>query len=320
MTLEQIKELAAQAKTLQMRYTELYRLGEDREAIKVEREYLEARRKVIDAVSSEVRRKRAVPLAEIKRRVKERPKKPRYETGIRSLDRELVPPKRYGHDVGGFTLGNLIYIVGASGSGKSSIMMKIHGNISRREPVLWMDFEMGESRVVEKIEAFAHDDRNLLYYNASRDIDEIIDEIKLHYASGCRNVIIDSAMKIEAKGLSGYERASHVSGKLSELASTLEINIFVINQISQSSEHEGRLAIKHGNDAEYDADFTLFVAKKPIIENGRVKKDELGVPMADESRRVIVCKKNRQDERLFTVEITKSEIFGPEEIKFEGAA
>ncbi|ADV46448.1 hypothetical protein [Nitratifractor salsuginis] len=312
MTPKQIKELADKANRLRAEYSKLYELGDTHKAIGLEREYLNLRRRVIDEISSEVSRKRAVPLAEVKRRVRERPKKPRYATGIDVLDRELVPAKEYnGYNVGGFTLGNLIQIVGARGSGKSSIMMKIHGNISRREPVLWVDFEMGEARVVEKIEDFPHDEENLLYYNASREIDDIIDEIKMQYASGCRNVVIDSAMKIRAGRLQGYERASFVSDRLSELTSTLEINIFVINQLSQNSEHEGRAAIKHGNDAEYDADFIFFVAKLPKKDtSGKPMKDEIGAPVTDDSRRFLVCAKNRQDDRLFKVQITKADIFG----------
>lgn len=322
MTPSEIKELADKANRIRAEYSRLYEMGDNQKAIELEREYLDLRRRVIDEISSEVSRKRAVPLAEIKRRVKERPKKPRYATGITVLDRELVPPKKYnGHEIGGFTLGNMIQIVGARGSGKSSVMMKIHGTISKREPVLWMDFEMGESRVVEKIESFDHDDRNLLYYNASREISDIIDEIKMQYASGCRNVIIDSAMKLEARGLQGYERASYVSAKLSELTSTLDLNIFVINQISQSSEHEGRAAIKHGNDTEYDADFIFFVAKLPKKDaTGKVARDELGQPVTDDSRRVIICAKNRQDDRLFKVTVSKSDIFGPEIIEYSEEA
>ena len=93
----------------------------------------------------------------------------------------------------------------------------------------------------------------------------------------------------------------------------------MINQMAQSSEREGHLAIKHGNDAEYDADFIFYILTKPLIENGKNVKDELGMNIIDDSNRIIKCTKNRQDERLFTINLPKSSILGIqcEEIVYE---
>jgi len=322
MTLEEIRMASEEANRLKAQYVRAYELGDDAEALKLERRYLDLRRRVIDAVTDTVEKKRAVPLAEIKRRVAAMPKRPKYETGIRSLDAELVTEEqKMRGDIGGFTLGNFIQIAGSRGAGKTSIMLKILTNISLREAVLWCDFEMGERRVVEKIKPFPHDDTRLHYYNSSRELGDIIDEIKLHYGGGARHFVIDSAMKIVVSGVrERYDRFSEISARLSELTSTLGINVYLINQMSQTAERDGVFAIKHGNDAEYDADYIFYVTKvKKIGPDGKLLRNEYDEVEFDEQVRRIVCTKNREDERLFSVLVPKSEIFGvtPYEITYE---
>ena len=145
----------------------------------------------------------------------------------------------------------------------------------------------------------------MFYYDSSREISDIVDEIKYLYASGVRHFVIDSMMKINEAGTKrGYESFSSISAKLSELSSSLMINIYLINQMSQDSVKNGHLMLKHGNDAEYDADYIFFILKKPTGE-----KDETGQPTFVEDVRIIRCTKNRPDSRLFSVEIDKSLIF-----------
>ena len=311
-----LKAKADKALSLRQTYLKNYEVGNIEDGKKIHREYLKLELEILDEVDKEILRQKSIPVKKIKEQVEAMPVMPKRETGIRSLDYALVTAKQsMQHQKGGFSLGNYIQIAGSRGAGKTSLMLKIMTSLSKVERVCWVDFEMGKKRVVEKLKDFAHDDNNLLYYNANRDIAAVITEIKILQASGVNHFVIDSTMKLTIKGVPDrYERYSLISQMLSELTSTLGINIYIINQISQSSERDGILAIKHGNDAEYDADYIIYILKMKLLENGKVKKDEHGLDLYNEDMRLIKCTKNREDDRTFSVEINKSEIFGIEPI------
>ena len=307
--MKNLEELAKEAFDLKNKFLHLYDTDQDKEARIVELEYLSLRTKVLQEVDNTVTRQRSVSMRVIRERVESKPKVTRIETGIRSLDMELVSDEMKAKGLrGGMALGNFVQIAGGKGVGKSSIMLSILTGFSHHEKVCWFDFEMGEDRVVSKLRDFKHDEDNMLYYNSSRNLDDVVDEIKFLNASGTNHFVIDSAMKITVPNSDRYDKFSTISGRLSELTSSLSINIYMINQMSQSADAEGRLAIKHGNDAEYDADFIFFVVKvAKRDENGNVITVE-GVPQMDDQNRMIICEKNRQDERLFSVKIPKHEI------------
>ncbi|MDY0138273.1 MAG: hypothetical protein RBR50_01115 [Candidatus Izemoplasmatales bacterium] len=304
-----IEQRAKQAQSLKQQAMRAYDNGDIDDAMILEKQYLQLRLSVIDEVSQEVSRQKSKTIKQVKHEVSLRPKVIRRATGIDTLDKELIPPHDYGRGkVGGFALGNFIQFVGSRGSGKSTLLMRIITNLSLYESVCWFDFEMGEMRVVDKLSQFRYNEDNLLYYNASRELSDVIEEIKFLHAMGANHFVIDSTMKLTIKGLDNIERNSQISSQLSELTSTLGINIYIINQMSQQAEENQVLKIKHGNDVEYDADFIFFVLALPKIENGKSVKDKMGQIVTDDTQRVVKCVKNRQDERLFTVYIQKSEL------------
>lgn len=305
-----------ESKRLQNEYLHLRANGQKQESLKVERDYLVLRKELIDEVTDEVKTRKSLNMTDIINRVKTRVKVPRRETGIRSLDMELVSDKEYGRGyIGGLPLGNFIQIAGSKGAGKSTILMKIFAGLSKVEKVSWFNFEMSDEKAVDTLASFDSEPENLNYYEGSREISDIVDEIKFLYADGVRHFVIDSMMKVNAKGYKrGYESFSYISSIFSELTSSLGINIYLINQLSQDSERNGHLMMKHGNDAEYDADYIFFVMKETLED-----KDEHGLTQFDEGHRLIICTKNRPDHRTFKVVIPKSEIFGiePEVIEYE---
>ena len=305
-----LEDMAKKALDLRQAYLDARETGDNERAIKLELEYIDLRKKILEAVNTSVKQRKSVNIKVIKERVKNMPKKPRYETGIRSLDEMLVPYEKLGKgETGGFELGNFIQIAGSKGAGKSTFLMKIMSSFTQHTKVVWFDFEMGSKRVVNKMSSFNFNDDNLYYYEGGRDLDEIIDEIKLMYADGAEHFVIDSAMKINVSAKDRYERFSIISNKLSELTSTLNINIYLINQMSQEAIDNGKLKIKHGNDAEYDSDFIFFLLKfAQKDEFGKVEKDEFGMPKFKEDERMLVCDKNRQDEHEFKVIIKKEEL------------
>ncbi len=308
-----VNEKAAIAKELQSKYLNERSRGLKRESLITEREYLVIRKELIDEVTTEVKNKKSVSFDVIRSRVSNRKREPKRETGIRVLDMELVPETNYGRGhLGGFSLGNFIQIAGERGTGKTTLMLRLLAGLSNYETVSWFNFEMSDEKAVNSLDEF--ENGTIEYYEGSRELTDIIDEVKYLYSTGIKHFLIDSMMKIDSKGLKrGYESFSHISSKLSELTSTLGINIYLIQQMSSESQRNNTLMMKHGNDAEYDADYMFFLVKAATGE-----KDDAGQNIVDESKRYLVCTKNRPDHRLFTIEIQKSDIFGikPEIIEY----
>jgi KaiC/GvpD/RAD55 family RecA-like ATPase len=317
----QIDEKIALSKKLHAEYLYLRSNGNLRESIEKEKEYLKIRSEVINSVNEDIGTRKSITLDVLHNRVKSKPKLIKYETGIIPLDYELVSEKeKLRHIKGGFSLGNFIQFAGAKGAGKSSIIVKILCGFSLHQKTSWFNFEMSEDKVDDMVENFTHTKTNLFYYDGSMDIKDICDEIKYLYRDGVRHFLIDSMMKINAKGYKrGYESFSYISSTLSELTSQLGINVYLINQVSQDTEKGGGLYMKHGNDAEYDSDYIFFLVKpfKTDINKKIITID--GQPVYDEDRRVLHCTKNRDTHRLFKVDIKKSDIFGisPDVIEYE---
>ncbi len=310
-----LQDKVKKAKELEYRFKEEYLNENYEDGTKIEKEYLVLRKEIIEEIDTTIDRYKSLPLSIIRKRVASTPKPRPIETGVRPLDRELTNVKGYARgDIGGFPLGNLIQLSGAKGAGKTSLLLKILSNFSIHGKVSWFNFEMSDRQVTEKIECFKANEDNVMYYAASRDLDDIINEIKYLSADNIKHFVIDSNMKITVKNANRFETDSMISSKLKELTSVLDINIYLINQISQQSEKEGGLFLKGGNNAEYDSDMILFILK-PKIKGGDGKEqvDETGNVIYDEDVRYIKCTKNRiYDNRLFLVKINKTDLYGVE--------
>ena len=307
------KEKVEHCKKLQADYLHLRANGNIKESIDIEKKYLVLRTEVINSVDEEICIRKSITLDVLHKNFKNKPKPIIYETGIRTLDMELVTDIQHMRgSIGGFSLGNFIQIAGAKGAGKSSLIIKMLSGFSNHQKVSWFNFEMGEDKVFPLVDNFKHIKKNLFYYDGKRELDDIVNEIKYLYQDGVRHFLIDSMMKINAKGYKrGYESFSYISSTLSALTSQLGINIYLINQVSQDSEKGGGLHMKHGNDAEYDSDYIFFLVKPYLTDiNNKIVTDNDGMSVFDENRRVLHCTKNRDTHRLFKVDIIKSDIFG----------
>lgn len=302
-----IKDKKKKADALLTEFLHLRESGELEESLIVEKQYATLRIEIIDEVTAEVASRKSITMAAARVKVDAMPPVEKIRTGIFPLDTALVPDeKKIYTELGGFSLGNFIQVAGAKYAGKTTLMMKIITNFSQSEPVSWFDFEMGVQKAVSTAELFRRDEQKIHYYDGSREINDVIDEIKFLYADGVRHFVVDSMMKLYAKGHKrGYETASYISSLLSELTSSMGINIYMINQMSQSSLKDGDLFMKHGNDIEYDSDYIFFVMRKTT--GG---KDKYGLPIYDEDCRVLICTKNRVDHNTFSIEIEKKHIQG----------
>ena len=320
---DKLKELVANANKLKEAYTRAYGENDDGKGMEIEKHYLSERLKIIEMVNIDIRKRKSLSFDKIEQEVAAMPKVEPRATGIRSLDFELVHEKdRKYMKPGGFPLGKFVQIAGTRGAGKTSLLLKMISGFTFGEAVSWFDFEIGKVSSVEKLKDFKFINTNLLYYNGSRELEDILSEIKLLYAEGVRHFVIDSNMKIRvASAYSEVNKSSVISDSLSELTSSLNINIYLINQVSQQSDKEGSLHLKNGNDGEYDADIILFVTKVRQMNGSKLAIDGAGQAMWDESARFVKCVKNRPYDRLFTVKIPKEEIFTlPVEIVYEDGA
>lgn len=204
----------------------------------------------------------------------------RYETGLHYLDPHLK---------GGFEVGSLIILGGQSGAGKSHILLDMLSNVSRYSKCLFFNFEMGDRRITKRLKRLLHTDEqwdNLHINSTSRDLDDLVMEIKLAAEDGFVFFSVDSKMKINVKGAEAeHQKISKISRVLSEVAIEYDIIIFLINQISEENLKTGRLAFKGSGDQLYDADMALFLT------------------IGEEDRRTLTCAKNRQDEFLFSEDL-----------------
>lgn len=217
---------------------------------------------------------------ELKRRVESKPKVPRYETGIAALDYKLF---------GGIEIGTFIQLAGESGAGKTHLQLEILTNIANYNKSVFFNFEMGDTRIVKRLEKLITKDvqwDNLIIDNDSRDIETLCNEITLYARDGVKFFTIDSKMKLDAKGeMQDYQKFSMISKRLAELAQKQEVIIFLINQMGEDDIKSKRLAFKGSGDQKYDADIALFYV------------------MDKDGNRRLICTKNRQDETLFSLDL-----------------
>ncbi len=213
----------------------------------------------------------------------------RFETGIKVFDDELVPFAS--SDKKGLEVGSLIILGGQSGAGKSHMLLDILSNVAKYSKVLFFNFEMGERRLNHRLlKSLKSDEQfdNFIINSDSRDLDDLIMEIKLQAEENVVFFAIDSKMKISVKGSEAeHQKISTITKKLSEVAIKNDIIVFLINQISEENLKSGWKAFKGSGDQLYDADMALFLT---ISEDGS---------------RMLECSKNRQDEKGFSVTLPK---------------
>jgi len=300
----------SKASELKRLWREEYDAGNFEEALKLEKAFIDARRKEIDELDNEIKKSKSIEFKRVIDEIENDKPKPKIETGINALDINLV--EYYdGHNKGGLELGNFILLTGVKGAGKTTLVTRLIAGFSQANKVNWFNFEMSKKqayRIIKKFESIANWD-NLLYYAGDRDIEEIIDEIKFNSTLGVQHFFIDSLMKIESKAHKDkVEKYSYISDRLSAVAKQLNINIYLIAQVSQETERNGGFGIKHGNDIEYDADYIFILYKKPIKEGNKILEDDFGNKLYYEDKRILKCFKNRVDERLFAVEVAKEDL------------
>ena len=249
--------------------------------VKLKRQFYANKVEIIDLLSVK-NEKRTITARELKTKVDSMPNAIRYETGVKALDEHLM---------GGFEVGSLIQLAGASGAGKTTLFLKIISNIAKYTNSAFFNFEMGDRRIVKKLTKLLVEDKqwdNLLINSETRDINDLIMEITLMANDGVKFFAVDSRMKLRKSGSEAeYQKISLMSSMLSECAIKNDIIILMINQISEEDLKSGRLSFKGSGDQIFDSDMALFIV------------------VGEEEVRNLICKKNRQDDHLFHFELPK---------------
>ncbi len=259
------------------------KMNDNDEAIVLKKELYANKLEMLNLLTQEDRRAGVTALS-LRTKVDAMENIPRYATGITALDREEAFN-------GGIEVGSLILFGGASGTGKSKLTLEIVCNVAAYSKAVFFNLEMGERRIVSRLKKQLHTDAqwsNLIIDSSTRDLDDILMEIRLHARDGARFFVVDSRMKITVKGeKQEYQKISHITKELSSICQQLDIIVFLINQISEEDQKGERLSFKGSGDQLYDADIALFYTMDK--ENMR--------------QRTLVCSKNRQDERGFKMNL-----------------
>ena len=271
------QELKAEQEKLVYLIDDAVRKEEDAKAIELKKSLYKIKLQMLEMLSY-AQRRAGVSARVLRQEVNDRPKVPRYETGIAPLDRKLL---------GGIEIGTFIQLAGESGVGKTHLQLEILSNIANYNKAVFFNFEMGDMRIVKRLSKIMFNEPqwdNLIIDNDSRDLDTLCNEIILYAKDGVKFFTIDSKMKLGVKGdMQDHQKYSVISSRLAELAQKQEVIIFLINQMNEDDIKNKRLAFKGSGDQKYDADIALFYVQD---------KD---------GNRTLICNKNRQDEYNFSI-------------------
>lgn len=283
--MKKFEDLKSRNKLLANKIAELERLQNEDDAIELKKELYQNKIEMLEFISYK-NKKTSISARVLMDKVDNMPHATRYATGLSYLDNNL---KINQTDIGGFEVGSLIIIGGQSGAGKSHILLDMLSNVSKYSKCVFFNFEMGDRRLNTRLKRLLKTDEqkdNFTINSESRDLDDLLMEINILADEGVKFFSIDSRMKITVKGSDAeYQKIASITKKLSEVAIKNDIIVILINQISEDNLKTKTLAFKGSGDQLYDADMAFFLT---------IEEDE---------KRLLICKKNRQDEFLFSVEV-----------------
>ena len=266
---ERSQQIASMTTQLEMKYGAEVNL--QKEYLDLKKEYHSVKLTMIELVEQQGE-KVTVTARMLREKVRSTPRPPKYETGIAPLDRELD---------GGIELGTFVLLGGESFVGKTHLTTEILTNVAKHKNAVFYNFEMGEHRIVDKLEKIITEEPqwdNLIINEEDRELRALSADIKIRASSGIKYFVIDSKMKIDVAGdIPEYMKNSAISKELSKVAQKCDIIIMLINQMNEDDIKHQRLAFKGSGDQQYDSDLSLFYVKDQ-------KTNE----------RTLICNKNRQ--------------------------
>ena len=250
------------------------------EHTKLKKELYTAKLEMINILDTE-KETSGITARELIENTKNRKKVARYSIGM--LDDEFR---------GGIEVGTFIQLAGQSFVGKTHFILEVMANISGYAECVLFNFEMGETRMAYRLNDRLITDTqldNLIIDSHTRDIDDLVNEIRIYAKKGIVFFCIDSKMKITSSQGDDFKRYNEISSKLARVCQENDIIVLLVNQMSNGDIKDSNFAFKGSGDQLYDADIALFYT----IDVD--KKDEI---------RMLTCTKNRQDEITFSRVVT----------------
>ena len=288
--MKKFEELKQRNKCLSNEIGNAEKIKDNDKIISLKKELYKNKLDMLDLLSIK-NKKNNISAKELLLKVKQMPKAIRYATGLKYLDCKLKFNTLNEKESGGFEVGSLIILGGQSGAGKSHILLEMLSNISSYAKCVFFNLEMGDRRISNRLSKLLKTEKqlnNFIINSESRDLDDLLMEINILAEEGLKFFAIDSRMKITVKGTDAeYQKIASITKRLSEVAINNDIIIILINQISEDNLKTKTLAFKGSGDQLYDADMAFFLT------------------IEDDDSRKLVCKKNRQDEHLFTIDVPK---------------
>ena len=249
---------------------------------------------LIDEIRKPEHKSEALNASQLREKYRNKPIPPKRETGIWELDNALR---------GGIEEGIFCMVAGQSGAGKTTLAMQILANVSEGVTTKLYSFEMGEHRTLNYLTKLLKTENqwNNLYIDfETNELDNIVRDIEVTVSTyNTKFFVVDSRMKLNSNGENEVIKNSNITKELSKVAHKYGIILILINQMSEESIKNKRLAFKGSGDAQYDSDLSLFILKD------------------DEGNRKLICNKNRQlDGVEFSFDYNKN-VGGVVEVEFE---
>ncbi len=244
--------------------------------IKLKKEFHRTKLEMINIIELE-KESHGITARELIDKIKNMKPIPRYALGLSTLDEKFN---------GGIEVGTFIQIAGQSFAGKTHFILEVLSNISGYSECVLFNFEMGDRRIARRLDKLLITDTqldNMIIDSRTRNIDDMINEIRIYARKGVRFFAIDSKMKITSSEKDDFKRFGEITSKLSRVCQENDIIVFLINQMSEDDMKNKRFAFKGSGDQLYDTDIALFLT------------------VDKEDNRKLICTKNRQDEYGFVM-------------------
>ena len=190
----------------------------------------------------------------------------KHKTGINFID------NIFGGD--GIEEEKFINLVGAPGTGKSTLALEILLNVAKTEKAYFISLEMGRFKTYNEISSrikTIEQKENLFIEIWNDNIDNIERDIELFSHNGCKFFVIDSKMKIALNGREPtHEKIEKMSNTLSKLTQRLGIIIILINQMSGDNLKNNVVTLKGSNAQDYDTDILFSIEFDKNNNNQRI--------------------------------------------------
>jgi len=160
----------------------------------------------------------------------------RINSDIKEFDRSLG---------GGIVPGSVILIGGEPGVGKSTLLLEVSGNLSKKGKVLYYSGEESEGQIKSRADrlGITSDSIFLLTMGDLEDLKSSTKKISPEF------IIIDSIQTLNSRKTGGFNgsvsKLRHVTSELVEIAKSNNIAVFIIGHITKDGQIAGPKTLEH---------------------------------------------------------------------------